>query len=317
MEFSQLRYFLAVANCGQIVQAAETLHVSQSAVSMAISRLEKELDVKLFEKKGRGIQLTNTGTRFMELITPALAELDFAQKQIMAADHVEQNTITLSVEMPDFATTLERIYCKINPGARFRQAMDTTESAKQKLLCANVDFCISYEAFHFPDVTSIHILREPALIQLHADHPLAERESLDIQELSEMLFATFSPEYSFRRWTDAMCFMAGFRPNVCFEACDTQSLMAIVRSHMAAAFVGESTFVNNNHLADHPTVDDTSITTVPLRNSFAERNVYFSYHKNRILSVDAQDFLDFVLQFKTAMERFDDIIVAENWLLCQ
>ncbi len=317
MELTQLKYFLAVANCGQIVQASEMLHISQSAVSMAISRLEKELGVALFEKKGRSIQLTAKGVRFAEMITPALAEIDFAHKQIMSADHLEQNTISLSVEMADFATTIERIYCKLNPGARFRQALDTTEAAKQKLLNAQVDFCLSYEPFHFPDITTIHILQEPVMVQLHAEHPLALRESLSLEELSELSFVTFSPEYSFRRWTDGMCFLAGFRPNVCFEACDTHSLMAIVRSHMAAALVAKSTYEGNNSHSEHPIIDDKAIKTIPLRNSFAERHAYLSYHQKRIFSPEAKAFLDYILQFKTAMERFNNVESAENWLLSQ
>lgn len=278
MELSQLRYFLMAANCGQIVQAAETLHVSQSAVSMAISRLEKELGVKLFEKKGRGIQLTDTGVHFKELIAPALAELDFAQKQIMSTEFSEQNVITLAVEMPDFANTLEQIYFKIKPEARFRQATDTTEAATQKLLRASVDFCISFEPFHSSDIVSILILREPVMVQLHADHPLAVRESLEVQELADMAFVTYAPEYSFRRWTDGICFMAGFRPNICFEVCDTQTLMSTIRERMAVTFVAQSTFTYN-HQNDYPLIDDIDITTVPLRDAFAERHVYFSYHK--------------------------------------
>ena len=317
MELTQLKYFLAAANCGQIVQAAEMLHISQSAISMAISRLEKELGVALFEKKGRSIQLTANGALFVDMITPAIAELDFAQKQMVTANRIEPDTITLSVEMPDFSTTLERVYFKLKPTARFRQSMDTTENARQKLLCESVDFCLSYEPFKSPDVTAIHVLTEPVMVQLHSDHPLAKRESLHLHELAETPFVSFSPEYSFRRWTDGMCYLAGFRPNVCFEACDTQSLMSIVRSHMAAALVARSTIVMNNHESEHPIIDDTSITTLPLVDTFCVRHAYLSYHKNRILSADAKDFLNYVLQFKTAMERFESVTIAEKWLISQ
>lgn len=317
MELTQLKYFLAVANCGQIVQAAEMLHISQSAVSMAISRLEKELGVTLFEKKGRGIQLTAKGAFFAGMITPALAEIDFAHEQVMNADHLEQNTISLSVEMPDFSTTIERSFCKLNPGARFRQTFDTTDVARQRLLNRTVDFCLSFEPFYAPDITTIHILREPVLVQLHADHPLADSKSLSIEELAGQSFVTLSPEYSFRRWTDGMCFLAGFRPNICFEACDTQSLMAIVRSHMAASFIAQTTYEANNGDSEHPILDDTAINAIPLRNSFAERHVYLSYHQKRIFSPEAKAFLNYVLQFKTAMERYENLNLAENWLLSQ
>lgn len=317
MELTQLKYFLAAVNCGQIVQAAEMLHVSQSAVSMAISRLEKELEVTLFEKKGRGVQLTKNGMLFADMITPAIAELDFAQKQMLIAEKKEPDTILLSVEMPDFATTLERIYLKRKPNVRFHQAMDGTEAAEKKLLMENVDFCLSYEPYKSPYVTSIHVLTEPVLVQLRPDHPLADRESLHLHELAETPFASFSPEYSFRRWSDGMCFLAGFRPNVIFEACDTQSLISMVQFHGAAALIPQSTqYMNEMNKASKkgPAVEG-EVKTIPLVDSFCVRHSYLSYHQKRILSEDAKAFLDYVLHFKAAMEHFKNVGSAEIFLL--
>ncbi|MGM9615503.1 MAG: LysR family transcriptional regulator [Oscillospiraceae bacterium] len=314
MELTQLKYFLTAVNCGQIVQAAEMLHVSQSAVSMAISRLEKELGVALFEKKGRGIQLTSNGSLFVEMITPAIAELDFAQKQMLIAEKKEPDTILLSVEMPDFATTLERIYLKMKPNVRFRQAMDNTKTAEKKLLTEKVDFCLSYEPIKSPEITTIHVLTEPVLVQLRADHPLAERKQLSLSELSETPFVSFAPDYSFRRWSDGMCFLAGFRPNVIFEACETQSLVTMVRFHGAAALIPQSAQYMNETLEEPGTAEE-SIKTIPLVDTFCVRHAHLSYHKNRILSEDAKAFLAFVLQFKSAMELFNSVGLAEEFLL--
>ena len=314
MELTQLKYFLAAVNCGQIVKAAEMLHVSQSAVSMAISRLEKELGVDLFEKSGRSVRLTSNGAQFVEMITPAIAELDFAQKQMLIAESQEPDTILLSVEMPDFATTLERIYLKRKPNVRFRQAMDSTEAAERKLLMEQVDFCLSYEPIKAPDVSSLHVLTEPVLVQLRADHPLADRESLHLAELADTPFVSFAPEYSFRRWSDGMCFLAGFRPNIIFEACETQSLITMVQFHGAAALIPQSAQYMNETMEAGGEADD-NVRTIPLMENFCVRHSYLSYHKNRILSMDAKEFLDYVIQFKTAMERFENVGKAEKFLL--
>jgi DNA-binding transcriptional LysR family regulator len=248
------------------------------------------------------------------MITPAIAELDFAQKQMLIADKNEPDTILLSVEMPDFATTLERIYLKMKPKVRFRQAMDSTETAEKKLLCESVDFCLSFEPYKSPDVTSIHVLTESVLVQLRADHPLAGRETLHLNELSETPFVSFSPEYSFRRWSDGMCFLAGFRPNIIFEACDTQSLVSMVQFHGAAALIPQSAQYMNETM-DTPIQTEKNVKTIPLVDNFCVRHAYLSYHKNRILSEDAKAFLDYVLQFKTAMERFASPGIAEEFLL--
>ena len=317
MELTQLKYFLAAANCGQIVQAAEMMHISQSAISMAISRLEKELGVALFEKRGRSIHLTKNGENFVSMITPAMAELDFAASQMLAADRVEPDTITLSVEMPDFATTFECIYCALNPSARFRQGMDPTEVTKQKLTCEKVDFTLSFEPFSDPDISTILLLQEPVLVQLSSAHPLFERESIRLSELAETPFVSFSPEYSFRRWTDGMCFLAGFRPDVCFEVGDTQSMLSIVQYRNAATFIGRSTWEEDQDTPELAPAASESVRAIPLADKHCQRSIYLSYNKNRILTSDLRSFLDYAMQFKTAMERFENLTDSKKWLVSQ
>lgn len=290
MELSQLRYFLAVANCGQIATAAASLHVSQSAISMSISRLEKELGVKLFERGHRSIRLSKIGKRFVELISPAMAELDFAQRQIIAMERTEPDVIAMSVETPDFAIGFERIFYQCHPNIRFRQSLDNTEQTRQKLMCNMIDFTLTFEPFQSPEICSLHIMTEPALVQLSSAHPLYSAEALWLSQLKDTPFVSFSAEFSFRRWTDGMCYLAGFCPEVCFEVCDTQSLMSFVQSNNAAAFIGKSTWESNNISSSNPTINDFSIRAIPLLDSCCTRSIYLSCNKNRILTPAAQEF---------------------------
>lgn len=314
MELTQLKYFLAAANTGRIVQAAEMLHVSQSAVSMAIARLEKELGVALFEKQGRYIRLTENGRDFQRMITPAIAELDFAQKQMQTSARTEPNTVLLAVEIPDMGSILSKLFFDMNHDVRFRQSMDTTEVARNKLLSNSVDFCISYEPFRSPEVETIRLLTEPVLVQLPDSHPLAGEKELSLCRLADTPFVSLAPEYSFRRWTDGMCFMAGFRPEICFEVCDTQSLIMVVSTHMAAALIAKSTHELNVNLAESPSGLSGRVNNIPLTDSFAERNVYVSYHKNRIFSEGAKGFLQFLIQFAQTMEQTKSLFETERLL---
>ena len=317
MELTQLKYFLAVVNCGKVVEAAEMLHVSQSAVSMAISRLEQELEVELFRRVGHRIQLTSYGTLFVNMITPAIADLDFAKKQMQNAKKREPDAILLSVEMADFATTLERIYLKKKPNIRFRQAIDSTETAEKKLSMRQVDFCIAYEPSKSPDVTSIHVLTEPVLVQLRSDHPLAERKSLHLNELADTPFVAFSPEYSFRRWFDGMCSLAGFVPDIFFEACDTQTLAIMVKTQGVAALIPQTSqyMMSMGRELGSVIAEDDAIRAIPLEDTFCVRHSYLLYHNKRMLMEDAQQFLDFILKFRAAMEQFGDVGLAEDFLL--
>ncbi len=312
MELTQLKYFLCTANCGQITRAADLLHVSQSAISTAISRLESELGVELFCKCGRNIKLTENGERFVAMITPAVAELDFARAEMLSANKLEPNTILLSVEVPDFASELERLYYRQSPDARFYQSTDTTEAALQKLRCNSVDFCLAFEPFSDPEIVSERILRDRVLAQMSNTHPPAGRESIWLAELADDLFVSFNREYSFRRWMEGMCFLAGFRPKVRFEVCGTQAIMALLLVRDAVTFIAESSWKCLARQSNSIGREDNPIIAIPFNDAFCERSCYICYHRNRILSPEARDFRDFAHRVHGAMEEYHDIDEVER-----
>ena len=76
MDLTQLRYFKKLATLEHLTRAAEELYISQSTLSMSISRLESELEVSLFDRIGRGIRLNAFGKAFLEEAVEALVHID-------------------------------------------------------------------------------------------------------------------------------------------------------------------------------------------------------------------------------------------------
>ncbi|MFF2482949.1 LysR family transcriptional regulator [Paenibacillus sp. NPDC058071] len=74
--------FLTVARYQHITRAAKVLSISQPALSQAISKLETELDVPLFERSGRNVQLSRYGTLFSENVERAVRELKHGKKNV-------------------------------------------------------------------------------------------------------------------------------------------------------------------------------------------------------------------------------------------
>lgn len=79
MTLDQIRIFLAVADLCHVTRAAERLHLTQSAVSASIAALERQYDLKLFDRVGRGIVLTEAGQRLVEAGERVLREAEAAQ----------------------------------------------------------------------------------------------------------------------------------------------------------------------------------------------------------------------------------------------
>jgi DNA-binding transcriptional LysR family regulator len=105
MTFSQLRTFLAVADAGSVRLAAESLLVSQPAVSAAIASLEQELQVPLVVRHGRGLRLTAAGTAFADDVRTSLGVLDYGLRRARSIEDPARGTVRLVA----VATAAERL----------------------------------------------------------------------------------------------------------------------------------------------------------------------------------------------------------------
>ena len=97
MELLQLKYFSVAAAQEHITKAAEILHIAQPALTQSIKRLEEELGVKLFDRRGRNIVLNKTGQIFYKRITPILADLENIPDEIRELAGIFRRTIHMNV----------------------------------------------------------------------------------------------------------------------------------------------------------------------------------------------------------------------------
>lgn len=115
MTLSQLRTFLAVADAGSIGVAAESLFVSQPAVSAAVASLEEALGVALVARQGRGIRVTRAGAAFADDVRTCLGILEQGSRRARSIEDPSQGTVRLVA----VATAAERVLLPVV--ARFRE----------------------------------------------------------------------------------------------------------------------------------------------------------------------------------------------------
>ena len=97
MELLQLRYFLEVAESEHVTHSAQKLRVSQPSLTQAISRLERELGVQLFEPEGRGIRLTEAGRFYSKRIAKAVGEIASATSELARFDEERSSIVRINV----------------------------------------------------------------------------------------------------------------------------------------------------------------------------------------------------------------------------
>ena len=106
MELRQLEYFCEAARQQHISRAADALFISQPALTKTIRDLERDLEVPLFQKKGRGIQLTSYGSYFYNVVSKVLSELHLAQHELKTQQKMFLDGIMLTNDIPELFSAL-------------------------------------------------------------------------------------------------------------------------------------------------------------------------------------------------------------------
>ena len=193
MELQQLKYFKTVARIGKISDAAEELFVSAPALSTSISRLEKELGMKLFDRTNNQIKLNKQGEIFLRYVNQIFTTLDCARfelRQSIASKkhHLSIATTTsnmwsdliaaFSLEYPYFTLSTTNLH-------HFQVAQDDFPAQYSFIFAEERDFpsgCAS-------ELDSIVLLDDYPVAMVSPTHPLADYPSLDVHQLeNETIF---------------------------------------------------------------------------------------------------------------------------------
>ncbi len=190
MEIRVLKYFLTVAEIGNITKAANSMHLTQPTLSRQLADLEKELGQKLFVRGLKNITLTPEGMvlrkraeEIMELVEKTENEFSSIKDEVSGDIFIgtgETKTIKLVV---DVMKVLQKDYPKI----KFHIVSGDSEDLGEKLDKGILDFCIFIEPF-VPDKYNYIDLGEKDTwgILLRQDDPLAHKKSVKIEDIIDL-----------------------------------------------------------------------------------------------------------------------------------
>ena len=206
MNYNYLRYFSVLAQVEHYTLAAARLGISQPSLSSAIHALEDELGgVRLFEKSGRNVRLTEQGRYYREQVEAALNQLQTASatlKESMLAAPVVVKLGLVSGAVNETVAREITEYARQNPRMRFQlmegSAVELMDLVRQeKLDMALVDSTNRDRSLHFRK-----LCQQSFYVALPKDHPLAKRSSLMYQDLRDFPQVAFhyDVEHTFEHW---------------------------------------------------------------------------------------------------------------------
>ena len=233
MELTQLRYFVEVARCEHITQAARRLYTSQSSLSKTIARLEQELGTPLFDRIGNRIKLNDAGKIFLQGTSMALRQLDESVQAVKAP----QTTIRMASSLPGLLPDLMERYLVEHPDTRFRQWLLPMDEMRQQLEQCEIDLAVTQEPIVGDYIQWQELYRDEIIIVVSRQHPLASQSSVSLSQLQNERFLCNNAGFGTRNLIEKLCAKAGFMPNIILE-CHEPELLYKITSGNQAVYIG-------------------------------------------------------------------------------
>src|SRR5947209_7645511 len=178
MELRHLRYFLAVAEEGHITRAAARLGIQQPPLSQQIHALERELEVQLFRRKPRGVELTSAGRALLDDARAILAQVEHARAATRRTARGEQGRIvvgfTSSAPFVPFVPRVIRAFRELYPLVAL--VLEETGTGEMVDALRNELIDAAFIRSPAPDPAGIEVhplLEEAMVVALPAGHALA------------------------------------------------------------------------------------------------------------------------------------------------
>jgi DNA-binding transcriptional LysR family regulator len=236
-----MRYVVAIAEEKNFTRAAERCFVVQSSLSHQIKALERELGVALFARSSRRVELTAAGEAFL---VQARASLDAAERAASEAAANGQIRGSLTVGVIPTVTTIDvpaalGRFHRAHPAVRIRLRGGGSDEFIAAIGAGSMDVAV----LGLPDSTSPTgvdtrvLARERLVAVVSADHPLAGRRRVRLQDLREETFVDFPEGTPGRIPSDLAFHAAGVRRNVAFEVMSTDLLLDLVRQGLVVALL--------------------------------------------------------------------------------
>lgn len=234
----ELQWFVVLAEDENVTVAAQRLAVSQPTLSRALSRLERRVGTRLFDRHSRGLRINHYGRIMLEHARRALAEMDTAEQRIAALVDPDAGRVRLAFLhstgtwlVPD----LLRRYRAEVPAVRFDLRQGTAEAINADLAAGHVDLLVTSP--REPGVAWHPLHDESLYLAVPLEHRLAGRAQVRLAEVATEPFVVLGPESGLRHTTDELCRRAGFTPAVAFESAELTTARGLVGAGLGIAIV--------------------------------------------------------------------------------
>jgi molybdate transport repressor ModE-like protein len=249
LDVRRLRVLVELERRGSFSAAADALSFTQSAVSQQIAALEREAGAQLVERRPGGIRLTDAGQALVGHAQAVLARLADAERELAAIAGLRGGRVRLA-SFPSAGATLVTeavaLFSRRYPEVELSLAEGEPEETVPALRAGEFDVAVVFDYRDDPrgserlaGLDRIHLLDDPLVVVIPADHRLARRRAVKLSDLAGEPWVAGCGGGVCNAMLLDFCARAGFEPNVAFESDDHNVLLGLVAAGMGVSLLPE------------------------------------------------------------------------------
>lgn len=291
MNLRQLYYFRTLAKLEHYTQAAAHLCITQPSLSHAISELEKELGIYLFEKQGRNVRLTKYGQFFLGYVESALDELEKGEKKMQKFASPTHGVIDLAFIYtlgPRFVPNIIQAFSNEEQykNITFSFSQGVTSQIIQGLKEEKYDLAFCSMIEDEPDIEFTPIAEQELVVIVPQDHPLASKDSIHLKETAPYPFVFFPKESGLRPVIDKLFLEENIKPQIKCEVEEDNAIAGLVSVNYGIAVLPRIAALNH-----------FNVKILNIEEPSYKRYIYLASVKNHYLSPAVTNFQNFVLSY--------------------
>lgn len=274
---------LCEAGCNA-TKAADTLHMTQPAVSLAVKELERYYGVRLFDRIGHRLHITDAGRQFLQYaihISDLFADMETGLRNWDSKGILRVGaSITVGSQfMPRYV----KAFSEICPQTDVRVLIDQSDRLEKKILANELDFALIEGIAHSEDMISRAYMEDHLRVICSSLRPWKQGECISREQFKKQKFLLREHGSGTREVFDRAVEQAGIRITPTWEAMSTTALINAVIEDLGIAVLP--------YRRIRPALERGLVKTVEVENLSFRRYFYIIYHKDKFLTASAEKFI--------------------------
>ena len=255
MEIRQLKYFVRMAQTLNFSEAARSLYVSQSTLSQQIKALEDELGTILFQRDSHSASITESGEMLLPLAIQTIqdSEACIAQMNDLKELLTGELNIGVTYSFSQILTETVKNFAREYPGVKLNIFYRNMAELMEVLRHREVDLVLAFKPDQpYDEIESSYLFGDKLSVIMRKDHPLADRQSISLEELKRHRLAIPAKGLQARNALENYICIERSGLNVCLEINEANILLDIVQNNNLLTMLSEASVRGRDFLKAVP-----------------------------------------------------------------